>query len=287
VAVLFERMVTVGVGLIGGSLAGAARRAGVVCHVTGVGRGAPNLGVARRRGLVDETSHDLTVVKSADLVVLAVPVAAIVPVARALAVHLRPGTVVMDAGSVKRPIVEALEADLPAGCPFIGTHPIAGTERSGAAAADPDLFHGATCVLTPTRHTDSEALCRVEALWGAVGARVVHMDPGEHDRALAWTSHLVHALAYTLSRAVGEAAPFFSALAGPSLRDATRVAASKPEPWRDILLANAEAVDSVIGAYSRQLERLRSAITQGDAETVLELLRAGCDARKHMEGEGG
>jgi prephenate dehydrogenase len=187
VAVLFERVAVVGVGLIGGSLALAARAAGLVGHVTGVGRGAANLATARQRGIVDHAINRVEDIGPVDLVVLAAPVRTIPALARQLAPHLSTGTVVTDVGSVKGSIVDELEKVLPPGCPFVGAHPIAGSERSGAEVADAELFRGAPCVLTPTSRTDAAALERIESLWQSVGARVLRMSPAEHDRALAWT----------------------------------------------------------------------------------------------------
>lgn len=282
-AILFERVAVVGVGLIGGSLALAARAAGLVGHVTGVGRGATNLATAHERGIVDRTTHRVEDVGPVDLVVLAAPVRTIPVLARQLAPHLSPGTVVTDVGSVKGSIVEELENVLPPGCPFVGTHPIAGGERSGAEVADAELFRGAPCVVTPTSRTDAAALGRIEALWQNVGARVLRMSPAEHDRALAWTSHLVHALAYCLTQVIDVADPEAFACAGPSLRETTRVAASSPALWRDIFLANGPAVVGVMETYLSQLERLKESIASGDEEAIMRLLEAGRKARERLE----
>lgn len=280
---LFERVAIVGVGLIGGSLSLAAKRAGLFGHVTGVGRGAANLAIARERGIAERTTHDLADVGEVNLVVLGVPLNAIESVARNLVPYLRPGTVVTDVASVKSPVLAAVEPLLPRGCAFVGTHPIAGTERSGAAAADVDLFRGSRCVVTPTERTDPSALERVETLWRGVGARVVRMTPAAHDHALAWTSHLVHAIAYTLAAAIAARDPQLFELAGPSLRDATRVAATAPALWRDILLANADPVDHVIRCFSAGLEELRRAIVRRDEERLVQCLQAGHAGRRRLE----
>lgn len=281
-ATLFERAAIVGVGLIGGSLALAARAAGLIGEVVGVGRSEENLAVARRRGIADRTTTDLAQVGRVDLVVLAVPVASVGPTGRALAPVLDPATVVSDVASVKASIVAALEPLLPR---FVGAHPIAGTERSGAAAAEIDLFRGSRCVVTPTPRTDRAALEKVAALWRGVGATVEEMDPRRHDSSLAWTSHVVHALAYTLARAIGERDAGLFELAGPSLRDVTRVAASSPELWREILTANADAVSAALREYAGELNELRAAIEERDGGAVLELLRAGRAARLRLEGK--
>jgi prephenate dehydrogenase len=276
----------VGVGLIGGSLSLAAKRTGLFGQVTGVGRGAANLAVARERGIADRTTHEFVEIGPADLVVLAVPVNSVAPVAGALAPHLRPGTVVIDVASVKGPVVEAVEPLMPAGSAFVGTHPIAGSERSGAEAARADLFRGARCVVTPTPKTDRSALQRVETLWRGVGADVEHMTPARHDQALAWTSHLVHAVAYTLISTIAERDPGLFAFAGPGLRDATRVAGSAPTLWRDILLANADPVSDVMREFGVALEELREAIAARDEEQLVRRLEAGRAARSRLEDAG-
>ena len=204
-------------------------------------------------------------------------------VAAALLPDLRPGTVITDVGSVKGAVVASMEALLPADRPFIGAHPIAGSERAGAAAAAADLFIDARCVLTPTARTDAAALARVRALWQGVGAQVEEMTPAAHDRALAWTSHLVHALAYALVRAIDGADPALLGRGGPSLREATRVAASPAELWRDIFLTNADAVGAAIGEFSGELARLRAAIAAGDAAALDALLEAAVMAKRRAE----
>jgi prephenate dehydrogenase len=283
VAILFERVAVVGVGLIGGSLALAARAAGLIGHVTGVGRSAANLATARQRGIVDRTTHRVEDIGPVDLVVLAAPVLTIPRLARELAPHLSAGTVVTDVGSVKGRVVVELEAVLPPDCPFVGAHPIAGSERSGAAVAEVELFRGAPCILTPTAKTDAGALQKIAALWEGVGARVLRMSPQEHDRSLAWTSHLVHALAYCLIHAIDTADRAAFSCAGPSLRESTRVAASDPALWRDIFLANAPAVIEVMERLEAELDLLKEAISRGDAEAITRLLETARRARERLD----
>jgi prephenate dehydrogenase len=285
--VLFERAAIVGVGLIGGSLALAARTAGLIGTTVGVGRGAANLATARARGLVDRTTDDFGAIGPVDLAVLAVPVRSIERVARELLPHLAPGTVLTDVGSVKGPIVAGLEALCPPSVPFVGTHPIAGSERGGAAAAEETLFRGARCVITPTPRTDPAALQRVEALWRGVGAVVERTSPEAHDRALAWTSHLVHVIAYALAHAIETVDPELFRYAGPSLRDATRVAASAPSLWSDILLTNADAVSDAAAVFDAELERFCSAVRRRDEAALAELLAAGHAARARLGGGKG
>jgi prephenate dehydrogenase len=275
----WRRIAIVGVGLIGGSLALALRRAGLVGEVVGIGRSQANLDVALARGVVDRAGTDPALVAGCELVLLATPVASLATMAAAIAPHLAAGAIVCDAGSVKSSVVAACEAALAGRGRFVGAHPIAGTEDSGAVAADPGLFGGARCVLTPVAGTDPDALGRVRALWQAVGMDVVEMSPAAHDELLALTSHVPHLLAFALSAAAeatrtrnaGDPDPF--AFAGPSFQSATRVAASSPEMWRDILLANAPAVSRALGAVRAALDELERALS-GDGARLAQLVGA-------------
>lgn len=280
---LFERVGIIGVGLIGGSLALAARRAGLVREIVGAGRTAANLQTALDRGIVDRVVTDFAALGPLDLVVLAMPVGATERVAQALMPHLQRGAVVTDVGSVKAPVVAALEATCLPDVAVVGAHPIAGGDESGAAAAAADLFDGARCIVTPTARTDAQALANVEELWRAVGAVVERMDPAAHDHALAWTSHVVHVIAYALAGAVGGDGEELLRCAGPSFREATRVARSSPELWVDILLTNGREVAEVTAAFGGELERFREAVLKADKAALLALLERGYQARQALE----
>jgi prephenate dehydrogenase len=278
---LFERVTIAGVGLIGGSLALAARAAGLIGAVTGLGRSAANLRTAQQRGIIDRYSHDpLDAARDADLLLLAVPVRAMAAVAHACAPALRPGAVVSDVGSVKASVVREVEATLPAGVSFVGAHPIAGTEESGAAAARADLVQGSRCILTPGHTSDAAARAKLRALWEGVGMQVSEMDAARHDEVLAWVSHLPHALAFSAVNALLDVDGAVAEFAGPSFRDLTRVAASSVEMWRDILVANADQVDAAIAHFIAVLEQLRSAIAQRDEAQVSALLARAHAARR-------
>lgn len=285
-SVIFERVLIAGVGLIGGSLGLAAKSRGLVGEVVGVGRTQANLKIARERGLIDTYTYDpAEAARGTDLVLLAVPVEATGPVLRRLLPHLPAGCVVTDAGSVKKPIVDTLAALLPASIPWVAAHPIAGTEHAGAAAAFETLFDGSLCVLTPTDTTDQGALARVRALWEGVGMRVEEMDAGVHDRLLAHVSHLPHVIAFSVMNGLLKsfAAPAARAshessvpphtvdplaYAGSAFADLTRVAASPVEMWRDICLANREALLSAISAFEQALADMKAAIYDRDAQTL-------------------
>jgi len=278
---LFERVTIAGVGLIGGSLALAARAAGLIGEVVGLGRSAANLDTARRRGIIDRYTHDpCAAAQDADLLLLAVPVRSIAAVARACAPGLRPGAVVSDVGSVKQSVMRDVAAALPAGVSFVGAHPIAGTEDSGAAAADAELFRGRRCIVTPAAHADAEAVAKIRALWEGVGMRVDEMDAARHDEVLAWVSHLPHALAFSAVNAVLDVDALMQESAGPSFGDLTRVAASAPDTWCDIFLANAAQVDQAVARFVTTLEALRAAIAARDEARLRTLLERASGARR-------
>lgn len=278
---LFERVTIAGVGLIGGSLALAARAAGLIGEVVGYGRTEDNLQVARRRGIVDRYSQDIVeAARDTDLLLLAVPVNVMAALVHACAPVLRAGAVVSDVGSVKARVVQEVEAVLPAAVSFVGAHPIAGSERSGAAAAFAELFQGSRCIITRGRCAEPSAVAKIRALWEGVGMRVDEMDPAQHDQMLAWVSHLPHAVAFSAVNAVLDTDPALQQFAGPSFRDLTRVAASSVEMWSDIFLANATQMDTAIVKFAAVLEALRRAITSGDATELKRQLERARTARQ-------
>lgn len=281
---MVARAAIIGVGLIGGSLGLALRRRGLAGQVTGVSRRPESLQTALARGAIDEAAPDVPrAVANADLVVLATPVGLIVPLAEAARPALAPDALVIDAGSTKAHIVAALDPLVSsAGARFVGCHPLAGSEKRSVAAADADLFEGAVTVLTPTARTDSQAADRAEALWRAVGSRTVRVAPGEHDALVARTSHLPHVVAFALAltvageRASGRSLDDF--LAG-GFRDTTRIAASDPDLWRDILLDNRDEVLAALEAFEGRLGALRALMARGDGEALRALLSEAKEAR--------
>ncbi|MBI3129041.1 MAG: prephenate dehydrogenase/arogenate dehydrogenase family protein [Candidatus Tectomicrobia bacterium] len=269
---LFEQATIIGVGLIGGSLARAARGRGLIRRFVGAGRGAANLERALALRVVDRVSADhREAVGDSDLVVIGTPVQAAIEVARAILPAMRPGAVLTDVGSVKGPFVRAVEGMDIGGVRFVGGHPIAGTEKSGVEASFPELFEGRRVILTPTPRTDPRAIEALKALWEEVGARVDLMDPGTHDRILADISHLPHLVAYALVDAAlkGEGLPY----AAGGFRDFTRIASSSPEMWREICLDNREALLASLGAFEAHLAVLRRAVEAGDGRTLDEVFR--------------
>jgi prephenate dehydrogenase len=282
---LVERMTIAGVGLIGGSLALAAKRAGLVGEVIGIGRTAANLAVAQKRGIVDRIAAEPKEAGDVDLIVLAAPVGSCAALADRLGPHARAGTVVTDVGSVKAMLVDTLEAVWPEPARVVGAHPIAGSEESGAGAARADLFEGRLCILTPTERTGLPARGLVRTLWEGVGARVEEMSPKVHDAILARVSHLPHVVAYALLRALGarrEGERNVLDYAGQGFLDSTRIAASPPEIWRDIALANRDALRAALNEFRAALEDLSTLIDANDDLGLQRALAAAADARRAL-----
>ena len=282
---LADRMTIAGVGLIGGSLAAAAREAGLVGEVLGFGRTKANLETARTRGLIDRIVTDDAAAAAADVIVLAAPVRTSGTLAARFAPHAKATAIVTDVGSVKGTLVAALEATWPDPARVVGAHPIAGSEESGAGAAKADLFRGRLCVLTPTARTAPEALRTIRALWEGVGARVEEMSAAAHDAILARVSHLPHVLAYALVRAVADGRADGRRLldyAGSGFLDATRIAASPAEVWRDIALANRAAIEEALGELRIALDDLAALIAAEDGAGLEQALDAAARTRRGM-----
>ncbi len=272
-------MVIAGVGLLGASIALAARRCGVVGEIIGYGRGAESLSLALEGHIIDASFMDARQFPAGtDLLIVATPVQAIVPTVRSFLSRLEPGCIVSDVGSVKLRIVRQMEKILGGKNTFVGAHPIAGSEQWGPQYAKVDLFADHRCILTPTHNTDVKAVEKIACFWRSLGAKVESMDPKVHDRVLAVVSHLPHVAAYalvsTLSRVEVDAVDLKRYCAG-GFKDITRIASSRPELWRDICLANREAVASSLGKYIRQLNQLKGWIIGGEAHRLeLEFARA-------------
>ncbi len=260
----------VGVGLIGGSIGMTLRERGLADRVIGIGRRQPSLRTARRVGAVNNTTVEMAKgVAEAELIVVSTPVGRIVEDVQRAAQFCPEGTLITDAGSTKRSIVESLDARLPRGCRFLGSHPLAGSEKAGAIHARADLFEGRIAILTPTKNTRAEDFDTLEGFWSALGSVVVQMSPEDHDRALALTSHVPHLAAAALAAILPER---YFRLSGTGILDTTRIAAGDPELWKQIFLLNRENVLAALDRYDEQLAALRTAIRQGDEKTLVHLL---------------
>ena len=280
----FERVAVIGVGLIGGSFALALKAAGACAQVVGVGRGAENLDVARRRGAIDAVAADAAeAARGADLVLVATPVAQYAGVFAAIGPVLGSRAIVTDAGSTKQDVVAAARRALGARISqFVPAHPIAGAEHSGAAAASAELFRGKRVVLTPLAETAAAAADAVEQAWAACGARPHRMTPEAHDAVFAAVSHLPHLLAYALVHdiATRDDAGLLFGYAASGFRDFTRIASSQPEMWRDICLANRVALLAELDRYAAQLAALRPLVERGDGAELERVFGAARAARE-------
>ena len=272
---LFERIALIGVGLIGSSLARVIRREGLAGHIAACARSQATLAKMEELGLADSTSRDpAQAVAGADLVVLGTPLGAYAAIAEAIGPALAPGAIVSDVGSTKCSVIRDVAPHLPEGVHFVPGHPVAGTEHSGPEAGFDTLFEGRWCILTPPTGTDEAAVERVAELWRRAGSTVEVMDAEHHDQVLAITSHLPHLIAYTI---VGTATDLEDHLqkevvkfSAAGFRDFTRIAASDPVMWRDVFLANRDAVLEVLGRFSEDLTALQRAIRRGQGEVLEE-----------------
>ncbi len=282
-----KRLCLIGVGLIGGSLVRALRKANAVDEIVGCGRQRASLETAVKLGVIDRIEQDpAKAVVGADMVVLAVPLGAMQAVFAAIAPALSAEVVLTDVGSAKASVVAAAKnvfTELPAG--FVPGHPIAGTEKSGVEASFAELFAGRRVILTPTAQSSENAIARTRAMWRACGAQVVEMDIAHHDAVLAATSHLPHMLAYSLVEMLArrdDSEEIFDYAAG-GFRDFTRIASSDPTMWHDIALANRDALASLLEQFSVDLQKLAAAAREGDSDYLRDIFTRAKQARDRYE----
>lgn len=270
-----------GVGLLGGSIGLAVRKVYPDCHVVGYGHRLSSLQKAIERGAIHQaTDNPQKAVQGADLVILGVPVATMRPLFEQIAPALAVGTIVTDVGSTKASIVTDAQAILPSGAHFVGSHPMAGSEKRGVEYARADLFQGALCITTPVEQTDPTALMRVESFWQALGMRLARLSPKDHDRFIGDISHLPHAVAAALVSMQQDAA---LRLAGKGFGDTTRIAAGDPALWRDIFLDNRQNLADGIDRLTRELQFLKQRLEHGDARAVESWLDQARARRKSLE----
>lgn len=280
---MINRLCIIGVGLIGGSLACALKKAGAVGEVVGYGRQLANLEAGVELGVIDRYETELSeAVSGCDVVVLAVPVGSMGPLFKALAPLLEPGAVLTDVGSTKASVVAAAVEAFGAIPPqFVPGHPIAGTEKSGVTAAFDSLYVGRRVLLTPLEQTRPEAVASITRMWEAAGAEVEVMSVAHHDEVLAATSHLPHVLAFALVDALAkldEKAEVFRYAAG-GFRDFTRIASSDPTMWSDICAANSSALQSALGHFRQALDELSAAIEANDRNKLFTIFERAKRAR--------
>jgi prephenate dehydrogenase len=283
-AIDIPTLVVIGVGLIGGSFALALRQAGLTKRVIGVGRTRENLETALRLGIIDEAIADAAAaVRNADLVLIAAPVAQVPELLVQIAPALGGKTVVTDAGSTKQDVIAHARRFLGERFNrFVPAHPIAGTEKSGAAAAFPDLYRERNVILTLEADIDADAVALVRGAWQACGAQVVELDAAHHDAIFAAVSHLPHVVAFTLVNMLARRpdARTLLGFSGGGLRDTVRIAGSSPEMWRDICIANRDALLPLIDDYMKELELARGVIENGDGDALETLFERARDARR-------
>jgi prephenate dehydrogenase len=273
----------IGIGLLGGSVALAARKQINGCKITGYAHNPKTAAAAAAGGIVDRAGTLAEAVGGAELVILCSPVGTFERLLGELAGYLAPGTLVSDVGSTKRAVVAAADRLLAGsgqGARFVGSHPMAGSEQRGLAHARADLFAGALCILTPTSTTDQAALTAMEQFWQTLGMRTTRLSPSDHDRMLAEVSHLPHALAAALVAMQSDGA---LPLAGKGFLDTTRIAAGDADVWRDILLENADNVQGAIDALRLQLDGLSAALKARDADRLKTWLAAAAARRRNMD----
>ncbi|WP_316168574.1 MULTISPECIES: prephenate/arogenate dehydrogenase family protein [unclassified Bradyrhizobium] len=274
-AAKFERVALIGFGLIGGSIARAARLHRLAGEIVTTARSKETRARVAELGIVDRVvESNAEAVKDADLVILCIPVGACGPVAQEIAGSLKDGAIISDVGSVKGAIVRDMAPHLPAGVHFVPAHPVAGTENSGPDSGFAELFINRWCILTPPVGTDADAVARLRAFWAALGAKVEIMTPDHHDLVLAITSHLPHLIAYTIVGTAEELAQVTESevikFSAGGFRDFTRIAASDPTMWRDVFLNNKDAVLEMLGTFNEDLAKLTRAIRRGDGQALFE-----------------
>jgi cyclohexadieny/prephenate dehydrogenase len=275
-APLFNRLALIGTGLIGSSIARAARAQGVVRSIVATARSGATRARVAELGLADQVlDTNAATVAGADLVILCTPVGQCGQVAAEIAPRLAAGTILSDVGSVKGAVVRDVAPHVPADVHFVPAHPVAGTEYSGPDAGFAELFFNRWCILTPPEHTDPIAAKKLAAFWSALGANVEFMAPDHHDRVLAITSHVPHLIAYTIVGTADELGQVTRSevlkFSAGGFRDFTRIAASDPTMWRDVFLANKDAVLEMLGTFSEDLSTLTRAIRRGEGDTLFEL----------------
>ena len=280
---MFKQLGLIGCGLMGGSFALALKRAGLVERVIGYSKSPSTTERAKKLGVIDDTAESaLMAVSGSDIVLIAVPVAATEATFKAIRHLVEPGVLFMDVGSTKRDVVDAARRVLKERVSsFVPAHPIAGKEVAGVAHADAALYSGRQVILTPLPSTDTELVQKATDVWSAIGAQVLKMTPENHDAAFAAVSHLPHLLAFAYFSAVVKqpAGKDFLALAGPGFRDFTRIAASDPTVWRDILISNREEILKQSLRFRHTLDALEHVIRSGNTEALEDLLRQAADAR--------
>jgi len=283
---VFKKVAIIGVGLIGGSLALAAREIGVFNYIIGIGRTPNNIQKAKALGVIDDYSVDLAQgVNDADLVIIATPVCTIIPLIEEMLPYLKKGAIITDVGSVKEKIINRVDRLNLSEIYFVGGHPIAGTEKSGAEAAFAGLFKGKKCCLTPSKQTNAAALKKITDLWTAVGSEVILMESTAHDRTLGAVSHLPHVIAFSLVnflKNMDQSSKSIFDFSAGGLKDITRIAASHPVMWHDITLMNRTQLVDIIESYQEELNSFKNLIRMKDSNRLVKKMEEARNTQRNI-----
>ncbi|MEH6403539.1 MAG: prephenate/arogenate dehydrogenase family protein [Sneathiella sp.] len=271
----FNKICFIGIGLIGSSIARAARQHGLASEIVCAARTHDTRRTALELGVVDHAyENPVDAVTDADLVIFCTPVGTYGAIAEAIAPALKKGAIVSDVGSVKKMVVDAIEPHIPDGVDFVAGHPVSGTEKSGPAAGFAELFEGRWCILTPSEKSGDAAVEKLSAFWTAIGSNVEIMEPAHHDLVLAITSHVPHLIAYNIVGTADDLEEVTQSevikYSAGGFRDFTRIAASDPTMWRDVFLHNKDAVLEMLGRFSEDLTALQRAIRWGDGDALFQ-----------------
>jgi prephenate dehydrogenase len=268
---LFRKVTIIGVGLMGGSIGMAIKKRKLAHEVVGISQQQSTIATAVKSGAIDHGSHDIKkAVNNADLVILSTPVSIIAELLPTIGPHLKRNCIVTDVGSTKASIVSAAHKFFPQHVAFVGSHPLAGSEKKGAEFADADLFMNSTCLMTPTENTNRGACERVKLLWTKVGAKVKFLSPDEHDKILAYISHLPHLVAYSL---IGSIPQEHMEYAAQGLKDTTRTASSSPQMWSDICMANKKNILAALDEMVKNLGDVRKMVIANDQQNLVNYFK--------------
>jgi len=274
---LFNKVAIIGTGLIGGSLALAIKKMGLAKEVVGVTQHKSSLKLALRNKVIDRGSLSFSIIQGADLLILATPVDSIIALRKKILRLIASDCIVTDVGSTKVDIVRALEGGFPN---FVGSHPLAGSEKRGVGFAKPDIFYNSLCIITPTKKTSINALKKIKSLWKALGTRILVINPEEHDKILGFTSHLPHLIAFSLINSIPSD---FLRFSSGGLRDTTRIASSSPLIWQGILLTNRKNSLKALDTFKSNLLKIKSAIAKNDKKLLLKILTKAQQKRNILE----
>ncbi|WP_333652916.1 prephenate dehydrogenase [Dissulfurispira sp.] len=274
--IFFNKVSIIGVGLLGASFALALREKGLCKTIIGFGRSEDNLKRAKERGIIDDYSLDVRkACEDSDLILLSTPVGAFREIAERIKDTLKQDALITDVGSVKGRLVHELESLMPDRAHYIGSHPIAGSDKPGIDDARADLFNNARCIVTPTEKSDEPAKEKIISIWGAVGAKVEVIDPFTHDEIYAAVSHFPHIIAYSIVNTVGDIDSKYIGYAGKGFKDTTRIALSSPEMWRDISIFNKENLIKMMDVFRENLDKITKCLMENNASGIEEeFLRA-------------